>query len=238
MRMRSLLLCLVLAAGLERLPLRGVEITASGITVPFFDESGKLTHKLLARQGTKSGNIQVLRDVVVNYLSVTDPNLIVQKLETDEATWGDRTQTMTGNGRLVVVTAENRLSGDGFDFAVSNSVWHLHRNFTMSNPEVVLTSDRATVDLVVEKAGDRLKLRDVKRCEALGHLQITVQPTASKKYGFEKLFSEIAIYEGATKMITLPQPSRTLSKGIEVTSQTLTINLKDPAASTTPPAPN
>jgi len=104
---------------------------------------------------------------------------------------------------------------------------HIHRHFKMSNPEVVLTSDRATVELIVAKAGESMKLRDVKRCKASGNLQVVVQPTATKKYGFEQAFSETAIYDGASKTISLPQVTRTVSRGLAVTSNTLTISLKD-----------
>lgn len=217
----------VLVLGLVVPPLvSAAEVSASGISIPFFDDAGRLTHKMLAKIGTKSGQLQKLQEIEIHYFSATDPTVIVQKLEAADATWDDTKETLVGRGPIVVATVENRLTGKGFDFALATSLLHIHQNFTMTNREVVVTSDRATVELIVERAGDNMKVRDVKRCEAIGHLQITVQPTATKTYPFEKASSEIAIYDGPTQTVTLPKPTRTLNKRRESTVNTLTINLK------------
>jgi hypothetical protein len=205
---RLFLVCLATSL-VAQLPARGVEIAVTGVSIPFFNETGHLTHRLLAKRGKKSGHVQHLAEVEVHYFAAADPTLIVQKLEADDATWDERKETLVGRGRIVVATQENRLTGEGFDFALATSLLHIHRNFTMTNAEAVVTSDRAIAELVVEQSGENLKLRDVKRCEAIGNLQITVQPTAKKKYYFDKLSSDLAIYEGATRTVTLPHPVRT-----------------------------
>jgi hypothetical protein len=212
------------------------ELSATGISIPFFDDAGKLTHKLVAKTGTKSGHVQKLQQVEIHYFSVTEPNVIVQKMEAADATWDDKKETLVGNGPIVVATQENRLTGEGFDFALATALLHVHRNFTMANPEVVVTSDRATVELIVQRAGEEVRVRDVKRCEAIGHLEIVVQPTATKTFPFEKALSGIAIYDGSTQTVTLPEPTRTFRKGREGLMKTMTINLdrgtKPPAKAT------
>lgn len=221
----------LLIATLGAQSVHAVELSASGISVPFFNDAGKLTHKLLAKHGTKVGNVQNLHEVQVHYFSAADSNVVVQKLEAAEATWDNRKETLVGRGSIVVATDENRLTGEGFDFALATSLLHIHRNFTMTNREVVVTSDRAIVELLVEKEGENVKVRDVKRCEAIGNLQIVTQPTATQEYRFDKALSEIAIYDGATQTVTLPKPIRTFSKGREApTLNKLTINLKKGAA--------
>jgi hypothetical protein len=189
---------------------RAAEMTASGISLPFFDAAGKLTHRLLARTGTMSGGIQKLHGVELQYFSPADPTLVVQKLEATEATWDEKKETLVGRGSIVVATIENRLTGDGFDFALATSLLHIHRNFTMTNAEASLTSDRATIELIVDKGGEDLKVRDVKRCEAIGNLHIVIQPAAQKRYHFKEAFSDLAIYDGVTKNVVLPNPTRTL----------------------------
>ena len=134
----------------------------------------------------------------------------MQKLEATEATWDEKKETLVGRGPMVVATVENRLTGDGFDFSLATSLLHIHRNFTMTNAEALLTSDRATIELIVEKAGEELKVRDVKRCEAIGNLHIVIQPAAQKRYRFKEVFSDLAVYDGATKNVLLPNPTRTL----------------------------
>jgi len=221
----SILLGLTLAAVAGPPSLPAVEISATGISLPFFDATGKLSHRLVAKHGTKQGSVQILRELEVRYFSAEDPNVVVQTLTTVEAEWDDRKGTLTGPGRIAVSTAENQLTGEGFDFALATSLLHIHRLFTMKNPEVLLTSDRATVEVVVERAGENLKLRDVKRCEASGNLVITVQPTAVKAYGFEKAYSEKALYDGATRTIFFPEPTRTQGKDVNATLQTMTLRL-------------
>jgi lipopolysaccharide export system protein LptA len=206
------------------------EIVASGISVPFFNHAGKLTHRMLAKSGTKSGSLQKLHGVTIHYFAPHDPNTIVQKIEADEATWDDQKETLVGRGSIVVATVENRLTGEGFDFSLATSLLNIHRNFTMANQEVVLSSDRATIELIVDQAGEEVKVRDVKRCEATGNLHIVVQPTARKKYRFKEAFSDLAIYDGATQVVSLPNPIRTLQvDGGEGRFNTLTVNLRDEA---------
>jgi hypothetical protein len=211
------------------------ELSASGISIPFFDDAGKLTHKIVAKTGTKSGHVQKLQAIEIHYFSASDPNVIVQKVEAADATWDDKKETLVGRGAIAIATVENRLTGEGFDFALATSLLHIHRKFTMTNREVVLTSDRATVELIVQRAGEEVKVRDVKRCEAIGHLEIVVQPTATKTYPFEKAFSEIAIYDGPSQTVTLPKPIRTVHKGREGRVNTMTINLKPETTATVPP---
>jgi hypothetical protein len=133
----------------------------------------------------------------------------VQKLEAGEATWDEKKETLVGSGPIVVATIEHRLTGTGFDFALATSLLHIHRDFTMTNDEARLTSDRATIELVVEKS-DQVKIRDVRRCEAIGNLHIVIQPTAQKRYRFKEAFSDRAIYDGVTKNVVLPHATRTV----------------------------
>jgi hypothetical protein len=190
---------------------RAAEMKASGISLPFFDAAGKLTHRLLAKTGTMAGGLQKLHGVELQYFSPTDPSLVVQKLEAGEATWDEKEETLMGRGSIVVATIENRLTGNGFDFTLATSLLHIHRNFTMTNAEASLTSDRATIELIVERSGDEeVKVRDVKRCEAIGNLHIVIQPAAQKRSHFKEAFSDLAIYDGVTKIVELPNPTRTL----------------------------
>ena len=212
----------VLAGAAER----QVELTASGISVPFFDSAGKLTHKLVAKSGTMAGALQQLHEVELVYFSPTDPNVIVQKLIAADATWDDKREVLAGRGPILVATEENRLTGEGFDCALATSKLNIHRNFKMENVELVVTSDRAIVDLLVEREGEDVKVRDVKRCEAIGNLQIVVQPTAKKRYDFVQARSEYAVYDGAKRTIELPREIRYLKKdNREVVSNTLTVQL-------------
>ena len=177
--------------------------------MPFFNEAGVLTHRLIAKTGAIAGSIQQLQGVELQYFSPRNAGVIVQKLEAKEATWDESKETLVGHGPIAVTTLENRLTGEGFDFSVATSLLHIHRDFTMTNAEAVLTSDRATIELVVEKSGEELKVRDVKRCEAIDNLHIVIQPAAQKKYRFTEAFSDLAVYDGQSKVVTLPHPTRT-----------------------------
>ena len=206
--------------------LPAAELEATGLSIPFHDNTGRLTHKLIAKRGVLAGATQRLLDLEIVYFAAENPDEIVQRIAADEATWDQKKQTLEGRGRITVATEENRLSGEGFDFAFATSRLNIQRNFTLENRELVVKSDRAVVELQIEKSGEDYKVRDVKRCEAIGHLEITVQPTATKDYLFEKAFSEIAIYDGATQVITLPKPIRYLRQGAESRSNEAIIRLK------------
>lgn len=209
---------------------QAAEIAASGITIPFFDAAGKLTHRMTAARGTKAGTAQQLQEVELVYFSVREPNVIVQKVLATDATWDDQREILTGRGKIVVATEENRITGEGFDFALGTGLLHIQHDFKMDNAELLVTSRRATVELMVERAGEEVKVRDVKRCEAVGDLEIVVQPTAKKHYDFVRAHSERAIYSGATRIIEVPQQIRYVKPdGHEATSNTLTIKLAQPA---------
>jgi hypothetical protein len=207
-------------------PSSAAQAAASGITIPFFNEAGKLTHRLTAKHGVAVGTVQHLQEVEIVYFSLTAPPVAVQKINAAEATWDDKKEILTGDGAIVVATATNRVTGEGFDFALATARLYLRQNFTMTNQEVRLTSKRATVDLNVERAGDNVKFRDVKRAEAIGNLRIAVQPSAQKSYPFERATSERAVYEGTDGTITFPEPVRYESKGRQGISNTLEINLR------------
>ncbi len=143
---------------------KSVELKADGIAVPFFDATGKLTHRLSAKTGVVTGATQSLREVELVYYSAKDPQRIVQTLTAADALWDSKKETLTGRGAIEVVTEESKLTGEGFDFTFSTALLHLHRAFTMSNADLRLKSDRATVELIVEQKGEDRKVRDVKRC--------------------------------------------------------------------------
>lgn len=207
---------------------RAVEFSVKGISLSFFDEQGKITHKLNAGRASASGVERTLHEVEIVYFSANNPDAIVQRLEAAEAVWDEKKETLSGRGAVRVTTGPTRLTGEGFDFALASSRLHIHREFTLTNPEVRLASDRAVVDLLVERSRDEVKFRDVKRCEAIGNLVITVQPTATQKYPFDKAYSEIAVYEGAGQTITLPQPTRYERAGKPAGgAQTMVIELKE-----------
>lgn len=203
-------LALLLAGG--ALSGRAVELAASGISAPFFNEAGQLTHKMVAARGALAGSVRRLEQIEIHYYSLTKPNTIVQKVLADEATWDEQKETLTGTRSIVVATEENRLTGEGFDFALATSLLHIHRNFQMENREMILTSDRATAELLVSRSGDSVQVRDVKWCDAEGNLQILVQPTATREHPFQKASSEIAHYDGATKVVTLPREIRAFDR--------------------------
>ena len=224
--MRPLAIIVLAAAGLVCAGARDIEVSATGISVPFFDAAGKATHRLTARHGSKAGVLQNLRDVELVYFSATDPHVIVQKLITSDALWDARRDRLTGGGAILVATEQNRLTGEGFDFSLATSRLNIHRDFKMENRELVVTSDRAVVDLLVERTQDAMRVRDVKSCEAIGHLEIVVQPTAKRRYEFVQAFSEFATYDGATQKIELPRPIRYVRKdGSEAQSNRVTIDL-------------
>jgi hypothetical protein len=223
----SLLVCLAPIAFTTG---HAAEVTATGISIPFFNTGGKLTHRMLAKSGTKSGDLQQLHGIEIHYFEPSDPKVIVQKIEAAEATWDGRKETLVGRGPIAVATEENRLSGDGFDFSLATSLLRIHRNFEMANREVLLTSARANIELIVDRKDEDVKVRDVKGCEAIGALHVVVQPTAQKKYGFKEAFSDLAIYDGATQVVSLPHPTRTLqTEGGQGNFNTFTINLRDEA---------
>src|SRR5436190_11225862 len=159
MRRRIALSFLVLGFALAG---RAAELAASGITVPFFNEAGKLTHKMVAARGALVGAVKRLEQVEVSYFSLTEPNTIVQKVLADEAMWDEKKEILTGTRSIEVATEENRLTGEGFDFALATSLLHIHRKFKMENREMILTSDRATADLLIAKSGDNLQVQDIK----------------------------------------------------------------------------
>lgn len=214
---------------------RNLELNASGITFPFFDEHGKLTHRLTAKTGTKAGELQNLQEVELHYFSATEPNVIVQKLRAADATWDAKKELLAGTGPIEVATEENRLTGVGFDFALGTSLLRIHREFKMENDEVIATGDHASVELIVQRAGERVKVRDVKRCEVVGHLQMAVQPTAKKRYDFTRAHSERAIYDGGKRVIEFPERVRyTRKDGTDATSNSLTVKLPPAGKSTAP----
>jgi hypothetical protein len=206
-------------------PSPAAELKAEGIAIPFFDAAGKPTHRLAARRGTLVGTAQKLQEVELVYFSLTDPKVIVQKLVAAEATWDSTREILTGTGAIEVTTEENKLTGEGFDFALATSLLHIHRKFTMNNREAVLTSDRAVVELIVEQKGDERKVRDVKTCEAIGNLHVFVQPAARAKYKIDEAWSTLARYDSATRNITFPEPTRYVAKGARGEAQVMVIEL-------------
>ncbi len=226
--MRPLLLftLLVLATAGVRAKPGSIELKAEGLSLPFFDEAGKPTHRLTATHGVASGGLQALRGVELVYFSPDDPKVIVQKLVAAEAVWDPVKEFLASDGAIEVTTDENTITGEGFDFAFSTALLHVHRKFTMTNREVLLTSDRATVELIVEQKGAERKIRDVKRCDAIGNLHIIVQPTAQGKYVFEEAWSTRASYDGATQIVTLPEPMRYVVKGRRGEALSTSLDLK------------
>jgi hypothetical protein len=214
------------------------KLTANGITLPIFDPTGKtLTHKLLAKRGTMLGPLQTLYGVELQLFSPTEPGVVVQKMEADDAVWDAQRQILTGKGEIVVTAADNRLRGQGFEFSMISSQLVIQRDFSLVNPELTLTSDRAIIDLVVEKNDKDVKIRDVGRCEAIGNLLIVATPQAAKKFGFEKATSDRAIYNGDARTITFPGPTHTIMGQYKMLSQEFLINLERPAKSLTPEKP-
>jgi hypothetical protein len=204
--------CIALFVAAAAFSARAVEIAASGISFPFYNDAGKLTHKMVAARGTAVGTSKRLEQVEIHYFSLTEPTTIVQKVQADEATWDEKKEILTGTRSIVVATEENRLTGEGFDFALATSRLNIHRDFRMENREMILTSDRATAELLVARSGDNVQLRDIKWCDAIDNLQIVVQPTATRQYEFQKAYSDVAHYDGGTKMVTLPNTIRAFDR--------------------------
>ena len=208
-------------------PAGAVEIAATGLSIPFFDDAGKLTHKVIAKRGTLIGASQQLEQAEFDYYENGDPERVVQRVIASKATWDEKKEILAGEGPIAVETEQNRLTGVGFDFALATARLNIQRDFAMTNPEMVLESDRAVVDLVVQRQGETVKVSDVKRCEAFGNLHIKVLPTAKKTYHFDEAFSDRAVYEGATHTITLPNQIRFLRAGKESTSNRFEIKLDE-----------
>lgn len=213
LRMNRLLMVLFALAMTGPRSHGAVELSASGLSFPFFDEAGKLTHKVIAERGSKAGPLQNLQTVEIQYFANGDPQQIVQRVLASEATWDEKKEILEGGGAIAVETEENRLTGEGFRFELGRSQLNVHRNFSMTNPEVVLTSDRAVVDLVLDRNDDDVALRDVRRFEAMGNLRVRVLPTATKNYDYDEAQSERAIYDGATHTIRIPQQTRLVKRG-------------------------
>lgn len=216
------------------LPLRAVELAASGLSIPFFNDAGELTHKVIAQRGLMVDALQHLQVVEIAYFAPGDPTRVIQRVTAAEATWDEKREILAGRGMIEVETEENRLTGQGFDFALATSQLNIERDFTMTNRELRLTSDRAVVDLVIQRKGEEVKVRDVRRCEALGNLQIHVLPTAENRYHFDDAFSDRAIYESATHTITLPNQIRFVRGRRSSTSNKFEIKL-DEKGKTAPP---
>jgi hypothetical protein len=211
---------------------RAADLKMAGISVPFFDPAGKPTHRLIAQEGRLSGGRQLLKGIEVVYFSAAEPAVVMQRVTTDEAQWDPSAKVLSGSGAITVATDENRLTGSGFDFVLATSQVRIHRDFTMANREVRLTSDRATIDLVVDHADNRMKFRDVRWCEAAGRLRVHIQPGARKKFPFESAASDLAIYSGETRVITFPHETRILAQGTTATFQRMELDLNPPE---TPP---
>lgn len=198
-----------------------VEMTARNISYPFFNQAGRLTHRIKAESAAQTGQVRNLRGVVVEYFEAGDPTRVTQRIAASEAVWDDKQQTLAGDGAISVETDVNRLSGEGFLFALERSRMDIHRKFAMSNEEVDLTSDRAVIDLVLERSGkddSEVRVRDIKRCEATGNLHVKVRPAAKDKFEVDEASSERAVYDGATHTITIPKESQLMRKGKRWTS--------------------
>ncbi len=207
--------------------LRAAELTAVQMTLPFFDDTGRPTHKITAQRGTFKGALTILTNVELVYFSATEPGKIIQRLQAAEAIWDNRQETLTGKGSLTVTTDEHRLTGEGFIFALRTSRLNILRAFTLENKEVRLTSDQAIVDFEPGKNVASLRARDVRRCEATGNLVVVVLPTARKKYPCDRALSNTAIYDAALRTIQLPRPTRIFATGVESTVGTFTFDLGD-----------
>lgn len=193
--------------------------------MPFFDADGRMTHKLLAARGAAAGEQRRLEEVQVVYFAADDPTRIVQRLTATDALWSEKAGTLSGSGTVKVDTEDNHLSGVGYDFALETSVLRIHREFRMSNDDCVLTGDRATANLVIERAGDALKLRDLRRCQVEGHLHFrATKPNPS--FPFQEAFTDLAIYDGVARTITMPHAVQTLGNGHEGTTHSAVIRLE------------
>lgn len=190
------------------------EIAAQEISTPFYDEAGRLTHRITARRGVWRGEQQKLEDVEVLYYDASK-GPVPQRLRAREAIFDQKRNTLTGEGAVTVETGTSRLSGEGFDFALASSQLNIHRAFRLEHPDVVLTSDRAIITLAVEKAGAQVKLRDVQRCEARDNLHLVFSAAGRKKSQCDEAFSDLAIYDGVAQTVELPHRVRALRDGVE-----------------------
>ena len=214
------LLSLLIAA-----PAFGVEFRADGLAVPFFNERGQLSHKLTAERGRMVASRHHLESVVIEYYSGTQPDLVVQRVQAERAVWDDGRQTLSGDGRVEVETEESRLAGTGFDFALDSAVLNIHRDFRLSTAEAVVTSERATVDLVLEREGETLRFRDIRRCIAERNVHIVIAAAERKRHGIDEAVSERVVYDGRARTITSPGTVRALRAGRESTSATVNVQL-------------
>lgn len=193
---------------LSSFPGHGAEVTVDGLSLPFFNEAGALTHKLVAKHGVATGETKQLEEAEILYFAADDPTHVIQRVAAATAVWNEKAGTLTGGGLVEVRTETSQLSGEGFDFTLATSVLHIQRTFRMANPDFVLTGDRATADLLIDKRGEQLKLRDVRRCEAEGDLHLVASSGHPSKLPFQEAFTDLGIYEGMAHTITLPHPIR------------------------------
>ncbi|HEY1107963.1 MAG TPA: hypothetical protein VGE76_05000 [Opitutaceae bacterium] len=217
-------LALILPAAVSN----AAEMVLRGVSYPFFNEAGQLTHRIIADSATKNGEQRKLSGVLVEYFEAGDPKRVTQRITASEATWSETRQTLAGDGAIVIETDVNRLSGEGFLFTLPRSQVEIQRRFAMSNDEVDLTSDRAIVDLVLERDGKGetdVRVRDIKRCEAIGNLHLKVRPAARGKYEVDEARSERAVYDGPTHTIKIPQNAQMMHKGRPWTSSEFTYTL-------------
>lgn len=205
----------------------GANLAATGLMIPFFNDAGTLTHRLTAERGSLTGPLQHLEGVELVYFSATDPTQVVRRLRTDEATWDQKREILAGSGAIRLESEDAELSGKGFHFVLEQAQLTFHRDFVLTNPEVVLTSDRAIADLVIDRNEEDVRVRDVKRVEALGNFHVTVQPAAQARYNFDEARSDRAIYDGTRHTITLPNEVRVRRGDREAVTQTLEISLGD-----------
>lgn len=207
------------------LPAPAAELVLRGVSYPFFNEAGQLTHRINAASATKTGEQRKLSGVLIEYFAAGDTKRVTQRLTTPEATWNEARQALAGDSAIVIETDVNRLSGEGFLFTLPRSQVEIHRQFSMSTAEIDLTSDRASIDLVLEQAGQEesnVRVRDVKRCEAFGNLHVKVKPGAAGKHLADEAFSDRAVYDGATHTIEIPQSTKLLQKGRTWTATSFT----------------
>lgn len=216
---------LVACLGAVACAARGMDVAVEGLSLPFFNRAGVLTHKLVAARGSMQGNLRRLEDARILYFAADDPKRVVQSVAAANAVWNEAAGTLTGDGPITVKTETNTLSGDGFDFALGTSILHLHHHVRLANSDFVLTGDRATADLVIAKSGDTLQLRDVRRCEVSGRLHLVALHPEAGSLPFRQAFTDLAVYDGLARTITLPHPVRTLNASGIGTTKSAVIRL-------------
>lgn len=230
--MRALLLTLFFLTAIGTQAASRVNIVkVEGLTIPFFDPAGRMTHKLTAKSGTLQGEDRVLHDAEELYFAADDSSKVVQRINAEEAVYSEKKQTLTGSGPLRVTTLASQLSGVGFDFSLGTSVLNLHRDVRMQDPEFVVTGDRGNAELVIEKTGDKLEYRGIRGAKFTGNLHL-VTLKRGKKIRIEEAFTDVAIFDGFTRTITLPNELREIGrdekgKKIETTSKRATIELSE-----------